>query len=271
MKEKDFDKCIDNIIIDGIIKEAEQDNADFATAAKNMSKEDFESIVREPSVVDMDDDLDLKTPSKLSTIFDSCTISCFTNSSNDEEEVNESQYNTASRMPDEIPGLNYSYNLPHPTMERSVAEDRPTPPADKSRLRLWRPWIDAAISAAAIIMLILIPSINSMNARLCDSALYMSEAYITAPKGGFDVAAASIEQIKEELPNLERLYNSSIFKRGDTYYYRDGFRDAGRTLVVAYLKLHKKGAAVKVLKTLEAQSQGMPFGDHCRELLRQLE
>lgn len=192
MKEKDLDKCLDNIIIDGLIKEAEQDNADFAAAMRKMSDKEFQEMVYQPVV-------------------------------------------------------------------------------HKSRFKIFRPWITAVASAAAVILIVLIPSINSMNARLCDSALYMSEAYITAPKGGFDISSASITQIKEELPNLERQYENTIDTDGKSVHYRDGFQDAGWTLAVAYLKLHKKSDAIKVLKTLASQAQGTPFGDHCEELLKQLD
>ena len=48
MKEKDLDKHLDNLIIDGLIKEAEQDNADFEAAMRNMSDEEFEELIYEP-------------------------------------------------------------------------------------------------------------------------------------------------------------------------------------------------------------------------------
>ena len=41
MKEEDLKKNLDKIIIDGLIKEAEQENADFEAAMKKMSNEDF--------------------------------------------------------------------------------------------------------------------------------------------------------------------------------------------------------------------------------------
>ena len=44
MKEKDLDKNLENIIIDGLIKEAEQENADFAAEMRKMSEEEFESL-----------------------------------------------------------------------------------------------------------------------------------------------------------------------------------------------------------------------------------
>lgn len=235
MKEKDLDKNLENIIIDGLIKEAEQENADFAAEMRKMSIEEFEDMVYQPVYADSGDYDD--------------------------------EYSSASKRP--------LYRVAAASLDADSEICEP-PVADfkapsKSRFKMFRPWITAAVSAAAVILIVLIPSINSMNAKLCDSALYMSESYITAPKGGFDISSATIEQIKEELPNLEHQYQSMIEKDGKLVYYRDGFQDAGWTLAVAYLKLHKKSDAIKVLKTLESQTQGTPFGNHCKELLKQLD
>ena len=235
MKEKDLDKNLDEIIIDGLIKEAEQENADFAAEMRKMGKEEFEDMIYQP-VYAASRDYDY-------------------------------EYSSASRRP-----------LYRVAAASIAADSEISEPSEvdfkapsKSRFKMFRPWIAAAFSAAAVILIVLIPSINSMNAKLCDSALYMSEAYITAPKGGFDISSASIKQIKEELPSLERLYQGTIEKDGKLVYYRDGFQDAGWNLAVAYLKLHKKTDAIKVLKTLESQTQGTPFGNHCKKILEQLD
>lgn len=234
MKEKDLDKNLENIIIDGLIKEAEQENADFAAEMRKMSEEEFEDMIYQPVYAD-------------SVVYDN-------------------EYSMASSEP--LYRKVASIAADNEICEPSVIDFKsPT----KSRFKLFRPWIAATISAAAVILIVLIPSINSMNAKLCNSALYMSESYITAPKGGFDISSASIEQIKEELPNLEQQYQNTIEVDGKLVFYRDGFQDAGWTLAIAYLKLHKKSDAVKVLKTLESQTHGTPFGDHCAKMLEQLD
>ncbi|MCM1141180.1 MAG: hypothetical protein NC453_21650 [Muribaculum sp.] len=245
MKEKDLDKNLETIIIDGLIKEAEQENADFAAAIRNMSDEEFEDMVREPAFADYDYGVrhDMAINLTGSAEYDSETMYA------------------------EIPSVRKAYR----PIEDRIEADGPTQSSKKSRVKIFRPWITAAVSAAAVLLLILIPSFNAINAKLCDSALYMSEAYITPAKGGFDISSATTEQIKEELPNLEQQYHSTIEKDGKLIYYRDGFQDAGWTLAVAYLKLHKKSDAIKVLKTLESQTQGTPFGNHCKELLKQLD
>lgn len=234
MKEKDLDKNLENIIIDGLIKEAEQENADFAAEMRKMSKEEFEDMVYQPVYADSG--------------------------------IDDNEYSISPREP------LYRKTAASIAADSEIYE---SPVIDfkshtKSRFKLFRPWIAAAVSAAAVILIVLIPSINSLNAKLCDSALYMSEAYITAPKGGIDISSASIVQIKEELPNLEQQYKSTIEQDGKSVIYHDGFQDAGWNLAIAYLKLHKKSDAVKVLKTLESQTHGTPFGNHCAKMLEQL-
>ena len=44
MKEQDLNKHIDNIIIKGLIREAQQDDADLEAAIRKISDEDFERI-----------------------------------------------------------------------------------------------------------------------------------------------------------------------------------------------------------------------------------
>lgn len=81
-----------------------------------------------------------------------------------------------------------------------------------------------------------------MNNKLCDSALIASSSYMTSTKGGFDVNNATKGQIKAELTNLETNYIQAADDEEK--------REAGWNLVQAYLKLHKKGDAIKVLKEL---------------------
>ncbi len=229
MKEKDLDKNLDTIIIDGVIKEAEQENADFAAAIRKMSKEEFEEMVYQPVYADMEEHFG----------------------------ATESSYRQSASIAAE-PLMDYDH--------QSRAGNRKS-----SKFKIVMPWLMAAVSSAAVILLVLIPSLNSMNGSLGDSALYMSENYITLSKGGFDVSSASIEEIKKESPSLQERYDSSIIKEGHETLYTTDFQDAGCTLAVAYLKLHKKGEAIKVLKTLESQSKGTVLGEYCKKLLQQLD
>lgn len=221
MKEEYFKKHLDNILIDGLIKKAEQDNADFEAAMRGISNEAFDEIVLEPEMVEY--------KNMRSGTAGTC-------------------YPVAASMTSE------SYDN-----EEGIT-------AKSSRTKIFRPWIAAALSAAAIITIVLIPSINFMNGKLCDSAIYISEAYITASKGGLDLSTATEKQIKDALPSLEARYEN-VSMSG---IYTQDFPEAAWDLAVAYMKLHKKSDAVKVLKTLESQTKGTPMGMHCKKLLQQL-
>lgn len=228
MKEEDLKKHLDNILIDGLIKEAEQDNADFEAAMRRISDEDFDEIVMEPAMADYE---------------------CNGTSEEDYRTV------AASKSMAAEPETIEEYPIHH----------------KQSKFKIFRPWITAIASAAAVIAIVLIPSLNSMNGKLCDSALYMSESYITASKGGLDLSTATNEEIKAGLPEMERRYESSINVDGKFTTYSEDFPDAAWDLAVAYLKLHKKNDAVKVLRVLESQAHGTPMGKHCEELLKQLD
>ena len=190
MKEKDLEKNLGNLIIDGLIKEAEQDNADFEAAIRKMSEADFNQLVR--------------------------------------------------------------------------------PGAGKSRWKIFRPWISSAVAAAAVVLIVLVPSINTMNGKLCDSALYASSAYITASKSADDISGLSETDLKAKLPELKKRYQECFQNVGKSIFHQDDLKEAGWDLTLAYLRLHKKGDAVKVLKVLSEQFKGTPFGEHCKNMLDQL-
>lgn len=193
MKE-DKTPDIEKVIIDGIIKEAQQDDLEFGVALKSISDEDFKAII-----------------------------------------------------------------------------ERDRRPQYKNPLaRLWylhRPWCVSAVAAVAAVLIILLPSINSMNAKLCEAALYASAEYTTTSRAGFDVMNVSLDELKEKLPELESRYYDCI---KDDRIIGD-IKEPGWDLTVAYLRLHKKGKAIKVLKTLSSTYPDTPFGDHCKALLNQLQ
>ena len=225
MKEKDLDKHLDNLIIDGLIKEAEQDNADFEAAMRKMSDEEFEELIYEPAYAEVEE-------------------------------------NRASEM-----------------MAASVAADmdsleerrRPQPlVAKKSKWQVFRPWITSAVAAAAVLLIVLIPSVNAMNGKLCDSALYASNAYITSSRSASEINGLSDGRLKSKLPELEKRYKECVKEDGNLTYYTDDLKEAGWDLTLVYLRLHKKGDALKVLKVLSTQFNGTPFGDHCQKMVDQL-
>lgn len=251
MKEKDLNKCLDNLIIDGLIKEAEQDAIEFAEAMRRTSDGEFEDVVMHDAWAEAaDEDIDLAD--------DFC--------------IQQSKFSSLDmKCPQFAHGeaIDFMSDEPRsPMVSPASALSAPK----RSRLKAFRPWIAAAVAAVAVILIVLVPSINSMNGRLCESALYMSEDYITAPMGGgFDVSSASPEQIKAELPALEARYQAALNTVDKPTLQGEELSEAGWTLAVAYLRLHKKGDAVKVLKELATREGDTPLGQHSARLLEQLD
>ena len=184
MKEEDIDRIIDNMITEGLIKEGEQDNADFEAALRNMSDEDFLAMIH---------------------------------------------------------------------------EGRPQP----KKMKPWRIWLTAAVSAAAVLALVLIPAYRSMNTRVCESALVACEAYMPSARGGGDLSASDISEIKEALPQLEADYNSALNPPGSQDYYAPDLAEAGWDLATAYLRLGERGKAKEVLTELATRYSGSEFGAQC--------
>lgn len=228
MKEKDLEKNLDNLIIDGLIKEAEQDNADFEAAMRQMSDEEFEELIYEPAYPEAD-------------------------------EVRVSEMAAASVAAD----TDMEYDDKRRIVPRPFA-------AKKSKWQVFRPWITSAVAAAAVVLIVLIPSVNAMNGKLCDSALYASTEYITSSRSASEINGLSDDQLKAKLSELEKRYKECIKEDGKFTYYTDDLKETGWDLTLAYLRLHKKGDAVKVLKVLSAQFNGTSFGDHCQKMLEQL-
>lgn len=250
MKEKDLNKCLDNLIIDGLIKEAEQDAIEFAEAVRSMSDTEFEDMVMQDAWADaVNDDNDID---------DDCSIK---HNKSCPIEMTRTQFAHGK-------AIDFWGDGP---LNPMVAPVPAQPAPRRSRLKAFRPWIAAAVAAVAVILIVLVPSINSMNGRLCESALYMSADYITAPMGSFDVSSASPEQIKAALPTLEARYQEALNTVNKPTPQSEELSDAGWTLAVAYLRLHKKGDAVKVLKELETREGDTPLGRHCARLLEQLD
>lgn len=255
MKEKELKRNLDYLIIDGLIKEAEQDDADFEAAMRRMSEEDFNELIHEPAFAYAADD---------------CLVN-FSIACGNKREMFE-----AIESADAYDSTNAS----------EPAEKFVYPPhtaAPTSRRKKFRPWITAAITAAAVILIVLIPSINIMNNKLCDSALLASSSYIASSESASQIIGLDKVFLERRLPDIERKYeecskNSERFyetlddkKSGEriTYHTAD-LREAGWDLALAYLKLHRKGDAEKVLKVLAEQYKGTPFGEHCQKMLNQL-
>lgn len=324
MKEKDLERSIENLIIKGLLKEAEQENADFEAALRKMSHEDFMDLLDAPY---------RRTPihSRNTSMFDEFEIDLPEVAADKEMEIASSDDNLVDEsikrfeISNSDPLSIRSEDLQHTDMDVQKERQKERKREEKERIRLCAeeklkyselesefcgssvpnmemevsspvaesivcspkpsfnrrkkgnrksnkilPWFAAGVVAASIILAVLIPSYHSMEARLCDSALYASAEYITPSKGGFDVATASPEEIKRMLPSLEKSYEECILKEENVTRYSEEFPEAAWNLAVAYLKIHKKKDAVNILELLADQYSTSPLGIHCAQLLKQL-
>lgn len=200
MKEKELEKCLDNLIIRGLIKEAEQDNAEFETAMREMSDKDFHAMI--------------------------------------------------------------------------------SGAAPKKR-NVWKIWTGAIASAAAILLIVLIPAVNNMHSRVCESALVALSAYWPATKGA-DISTMSEEEVRNLLPELEKQYYVAMHPdqepagkgadgNSDYYLEHTDALEAGPDLAAAYLRLEMKDKAVEILKELAAKDENPDFSEHCIKILDILE
>lgn len=249
MKEKDLDKKLEKIIIDGLIKEANQDNIEFATAMRKIPEEEFLELINGP-------------------VYEGYTfaIDGFASDSksySDKEVAHDPKFSQAPEI--------HAFDLSHNHVKQHKSHTRHKSKDNRSGLKQSMPWLTAAVSAVAIILIVLLPSYHAMNVKLCESALYMSNDYITSDRGGFDISTATVAEIEDELPALKQRFEDSYSISSEGTIYNPDFQDAGWNLAIACLKLHKRKDAVKVLKTLETHYRGTPFGIHCEELIKQLD
>ena len=140
-----------------------------------------------------------------------------------------------------------------------IHEGRPQP----NKMKPWRIWLTAAVSAAAVLALVLIPAYRSMNTRVCESALVACEAYMPSARGGGDPSASDISEIKEALPQLEADYKSALNPTGSQDYYAPNLAEAGWDLATAYLRLGERSKANKVLTELATRYSDNEFGAQC--------
>lgn len=272
MKENVLEKNLENLIIDGLIKEAEQDNADFENAMRNMSDEDFLELIYEPAYVS--DTCD-NTPEIQEEIWPDESIGGFSCGSVPPPRYSRSIALRSRPMAAQSrPALSEMIFDEEPSQmpvtPAPVSEVKPRKKA-KSKLRLLGPWLAAAVVAVSVIMIVLIPSLNSMHARLCESALYASSQYISTSQSATTISELSDYELKNRLPELEERYREYIENGQSSSSYYDNLKEVGWDLTLAYLRLHRKGDAVSVLKVLGKEYSDTEFGIHCTKLLHLLE
>lgn len=259
MKEKDFEKCLDNIIIDGLIKEAEQDNADFEIAMREMTDEDFLALIYNgvSRHVAASINKNASEPVYKELIFEEGEIQL--------------SHSPIRRTKGKI------LTECSPFVEDGFADN--SIPKTETRARMWKPWIAAIASAAAILLIILLPGYYSMNSRLCESALIASSSFVT-PSRGIEISSMTKDEIKELLPELIMQYEASmgqeesINRNEDSHDESSGYyfvakdpMEAGLDLVQAYLKLNERGKAIEILTQLSHKYGDSEFGDQCKKLL----
>ena len=267
MKEKDLDKCLDNLIIKGLIQEAEQDNAEFETAMRKMSDEDFLALIYDTA----------EEPIESAVLTEKDIILA-------EDEAIAMSPSVAFSISDVLAGYSGDewddFELPAP---QSVEEKSET------RRKGWKIWTAAIASVAAILLIVLIPVHRDLNSRICESALLASEAYMP-PSRGTDISSMNDDEVQAMLPKLEKQYSVSIAQSrepsapkgivgeqnrdlDDLSYYiqRVTPRDAGIELVQAYLKLNQKDKAIETLRELAESDEDPDFREYCRKMLEILE
>ncbi len=268
MKEKDFEKCLDNLIIAGLIKEAEQDNADFEAAMRNISNEDFLSLIYEGATKEDAASFEPKSETPVYNHLMSDDLIPL----GAEPMFSRAPIRMSERKQEEI-----SKCIADGFTEHKIAKP-------ESKPSNWKLWVGAIASAAAILLIVLIPAVHSMDAKLCESALLASSTY-ALPSRGMEIASLPKDEVKSMLPEIKQQYDATMkddgrkFAYGETikelpegYYIASADpREAGMELVQAYLKLNEKGKAIEVLRELSEKYRDTDFGNHCKSLLEILE
>ncbi|MDE5794014.1 MAG: hypothetical protein K2I08_04765 [Muribaculaceae bacterium] len=259
MREKDLEKCLDNLIIKGLIQEAEQDNAEFEAAMREMSEEDFLALIYEA----------------------------------DEESMRASMIRENKMVLKNTISMEIAPSLiPHRKANFAAEEydewDAPTPlnkpETTKNRQKVWKIWSAAIASVAAILLIVFIPAYREMDSRLCESALLASATYMPPSRGGDDIVTMPKDEVKALLPELKMQYSASLKreegiqymitpedKEKEYYNLISDPQEAGMELVQAYLRLNKKEKAIEVLRQLSDKYGDSEFGEHCKDLLEILE
>lgn len=261
MKEKDLEKCLDNLIIKGLIQEAEQDNAEFETALRNMSEEDFLALVYDAS----------EQPTGAGILYNDKIILT-------KKETIEKEHELAFSIDEGFGGSGHYYRRAH-----SAASELDKPKAASAGNKSWKIWIAAIASVAAILLIVFIPAYKIMDSRVCESALLASETY-KGPSRGIKISAMQNDEVKAMLPELEKQFQVSQEVQDilvlddepepeglDYYSGAVGAEEAGMDLVQAYLKLGKKEKAIEVLHKLAANNDNPDFREFCQKMLEILE
>jgi hypothetical protein len=199
------------LVVCGICREAEQDNLDFGVAMKKLTKEQLKDIVG---------------PRRRTLTF------------SDEFEASAS---VASACEDEHIAASARAEVAASIDMENVEGKRP------KVISIWpRVWQVSTVAAVVIVAFVSVFQIDKRNRYDVDNAIYESNVlYITPSRSGavsIDINALNDKELKSALPDLVKAYQSASDD--------EDVANNGYTLALAYLRLHNREEARKVLNQL---------------------
>lgn len=263
MDRKDLDKNLDNIIIDALIKEAEQENLEFAYAMRNIDEKQFLSIIENNGFTYF-------KGYKIDSFLDCLGLACAT------EEADLSKLEPENPVKQEDSAKTKVEDIKEVVIEDNnkgqvvVYERCKETGSSIFRVVNFKKWLITAACAISIIILVTVQSFIYINAKLCDNALYISERYMSNVYDSQDIYKATNKQVKDILPILERNYEETFFIENGTLLCSDNFDESAWRLAIAYIKLHKRNKALHVLEIIDVETKNIDVRSNCNELIKQL-
>jgi hypothetical protein len=202
------------LVVGGICREAEQDNLDFGVAMKKLTKEQLKDIVG---------------PRRRTLTFsDEFEASASVASACEDEYV-------AAAAPAEV------------SADAEGAVDIVSEEKKPKIISFWpRVWQVSTVAAVVIVAFVSVFQIDKRNRYDVDNAIYESTVFdITPSRSGavtIDIHELSDKELKSALPKLAEAYHSAS---DDEEVANNGY-----TLALAYLRLHNREEARKVLNQL---------------------
>ena len=211
--------------VDGICREAHQDNLDFGLAMKSLSKEKLKEIIGKQDVA----------------------LPAAASDDSETEEVKPREVRFKPWMW-QVASIAADVALPAAAFDVSETEEV------KPRAVRFKPWMWQLASMAAVVIIAFTVVFNiEKNARYSvDNAIYASADINPdlARSGGepIDISAMTDDELKVKLHELTALYQSASTT--------DEIADYGYALAMAYLRLHDRDKAKEVLEQLVSRFNG---------------
>lgn len=252
MKEKDFDKNLNMLLIKGLIKEAEQENIEFEEALKKIDDDEFLQITSSPKHEN--------SPMK-EKICESKSLNFakFVEEDYDDEgDFEEGDYDEDDGDYEESPEGNYSIQYSKPV---SVAADK-AQVRYKTGMRRRRTFFSFLILALIAVTTFSVVAYNRYSNKLCQNALTLYFD-ISVSDGRTKQLVHNAQWAKKNLPDLEREYG--LYLKKD--YFPDSFAEKGWMLSEAYLLLNKRGDAIAILNDILGYCPDSKVSDKARKVL----